>query len=82
MSLLLSSYDIFTSEFVLISSVILGNFLSYPIGILKWEPTLKSLRRLWAIIAFIYDLSHNYILTNNNYDMAVNRTCDLIVGGM
>jgi len=26
-------------------------------------------------------LLHNYILTNNNYDAAVNRTRDLIVGG-
>jgi len=29
----------------------------------------------------LYDLSDNYILTNNNYDAAVNRTPDLIVGG-
>jgi len=50
-------------------------------GILKWEHTLKSLRRLCAILAVIYDLSHNYILTNNNYDAAVNRTRDLVVGG-
>jgi len=28
-----------------------------------------------------YDLSHNYSLTNNNYDMAVNRPPDLIIGG-
>jgi len=29
----------------------------------------------------VYDLSHNYILINNNYDAAVNRTRDVIVGG-
>jgi len=29
----------------------------------------------------VYDLSHNYILTNNNSDAAVNRTRDLIVRG-
>jgi len=50
-------------------------------GIPKRERTLKSLKHLCAIIAIIYDLSHNYILTNNNYDAAVNRTRDLIVGG-
>jgi len=50
-------------------------------GILKRERTLKSLRRLCAFIAVIYDLLYNYILTNNNYDVAVNRSCDLIVGG-
>ena len=50
-------------------------------GILRRENTLKSLRHLRAIIAIIYDLSHNYILTNNNYDAVVNRTRDLIVGG-
>jgi len=67
--------------FILILSVILENSRSYPLGILKRERTLKSLRCLCAIIAVIYDLSHNYILTNNNYDAAVNRTRDLIVGG-
>jgi len=50
-------------------------------GILKRERILNSLRSLCAIIAVIYDLSHNYILTNNNYDAAVNQTRDLIVGG-
>jgi len=65
----------------MIPSVILENSRSYPMGILKREHTLKSLRRLCAIIAVIYDLLHNYILTNNNYDAAVNRTRDLIVGG-
>jgi len=44
-------------------------------GILKPERILKSLRRLCAIITIIYDLLHNHILTNNNYDLAVNRTC-------
>ena len=29
----------------------------------------------------VYDLLHNYILTNNNYDAAVNRARDLIVAG-
>jgi len=51
-------------------------------GILKRERTLNFLRRLYAIIAVIDDLLHNYILTNNNYDAAVNQPCDLIVGGM
>jgi len=50
-------------------------------GILKREHTLKSLRRLRTIIAVIYDLSQKYILTNNNYDAAVNRTRDPIVRG-
>ena len=59
----------------------LENSRSYPMGILKWEYTLKSLRRLCAIITVIYDLLHNYILTNNNYDVAVNRTRDFIVEG-
>jgi len=67
--------------FILIPSVILENLRSYPMGILKREHTLKSLRRLCAIIAIFYDLLHNYILTNNNYDAAVNRTRNLIVGG-
>ena len=50
-------------------------------GILNQECTLKSLRSLCAIVAVIYDLLHNYILTNNNYNTAVNQTQDLIVGG-
>jgi len=81
MFLLVSSYDIFTQVFILIPSFILGNSRSYPIGILKREHILKSLRGPCTIIAVIYDLSHNYILTNNNCDTAVNRTHDLIVGG-
>ena len=68
--------------FILILSLILDNSRSYPMGIQKRERSLKSVRRLCAIIAVIYDLSHNYILTNNNYDAAVNRTRDLIVVGM
>jgi len=67
--------------FILIPSVMLGNSRSYPMGVLKRERTFNSLRHLCAIIAIIYDLSHNYIVTNNNYDAAVNRTRDLIVGG-
>jgi len=52
-------------------------------GVLKRERTLKSLRHLCAqaIITVIYDLSHNYILPNNNYETAVNRTRDPIVRG-
>jgi len=72
MCLLVSSYDIFTEVFILIPSVILGNSRPYPMVILKQEHTLKSLRCLCAIIAVVYDLLHNYILTNNNYDVAVN----------
>jgi len=71
----------YLSVFILILSVILENSRSYSIGILKRERTLKSLRHVCAIIAVIYDLLHNYILANNNYDAAVNRTRDLIVGG-
>jgi len=81
MCLLVSSYDILLKCFILIPSVILENSRSYPMGILKQEHILKSLRSLCAFIAVISDLLHNYILTNNNYDAAVNQTRDLIVGG-
>jgi len=68
--------------FILIPSVILENSRSYPMGILKQERILKSVARLLPYYRhLVYDLSHNYILTNNNYDAAVNRTRDLIVGG-
>jgi len=62
----------YLSLFILIPSVILGNSSSSPVGILKREHALKFLRHLCPIIAVIYDLSHNYISTNNNYDTAVN----------
>jgi len=81
MCLLVSSYDILPKCFILIPSVILENSRSYPMGILKREHILKSLRRFCAILAVIYDLSHNYILTNNNYDTVANQTPDLIVRG-
>jgi len=67
-----SFIEIYLKCFVLIPSVILGNSRSYPIGILKWEHILKSLSCLCTIIAVIYDLSHYYISTNNNYDTALN----------
>jgi len=57
---------------IVLPSVILENSHSHPMGILKWECTLKSLRCLCAILAVSYDLSHNHIVTNNNYDAAVN----------
>ena len=44
----------FTQVFILIPSVILENSRSYPMGILKRERTLKSLRRLCAIIAVMF----------------------------
>jgi len=43
----------YTKVFILIPSVILENSRFYPMGILKQEHTLKSLRRLYAIIAVI-----------------------------
>jgi len=82
MCLLVSSYDFYLSVFILILSVILHNFCSYPIGILKWEHTLNSFSDIFALLSpSLYDLLHNYILTNNNYSVAVNRTRDLIVRG-
>ena len=51
-------------------------------GILKREHTLKSSQTpLRYYRRHVHDLSHNYILTNDNYDAAVNRTRDLIVRG-
>ena len=44
----------YLSVFILIPSVILENFCSYPMGILKRERTLKSRRRLCAIIAAMF----------------------------
>ena len=67
--------------FILIPFVILENPFFYPVGILNRKHIPKSLRCLCAIIAVIYDLLHNYVLTINNYDTAVNQTRDFIVGG-
>jgi len=53
MSLLVLSYNILLKCFILIPSVMLENSGSYPRGILKRECTLKSRRRLCAIIAVI-----------------------------
>jgi len=53
MCLLVSLYDILLKCIILIPSVILENSRSYPVGILKREGTLKSLRRRCAIIAVI-----------------------------
>ena len=72
----------YTQVFILIPSFILGNSRLHLLSILKGERKLKSLGRLCAIIALIYDLSYNYILTNNHYDAALNRTRDLIVRAM
>ena len=71
----------FTLMLILIPSLILWNSRSYSVGILKCASSHKALRRLCAIIAVVYNLSNNYILTNNNYDAVVHRTRDLIVGG-
>jgi len=53
MCVLVSSYDILLKSFLLISSIIVENSRSYPMGILQRELTLKSVRCLCAIIAVI-----------------------------
>jgi len=82
MCILVSSDNFYLSVCILIPSVILENSRSYPMGIQKWEHTLKSSQTSLCLLSpSFYDLSHNYILTNNNFNTAVNRTRDLIVGG-
>jgi len=48
----------------------------------KGTHTSISQRSLRYYDHHFHSISHNYILTNNNYDAALNRTSDLIVGGI
>jgi len=50
-------------------------------GILKRNKHLNLSDAFALLSPSLYDLLHNYILTNNNYEVVVNRTRDLIVGG-